>query len=39
MIPAREVSRVTRVSEALEYGIVGYGIDEYFEIKYLCMTV
>ena len=63
---ARDLSRVTRVSEALEYGIVGinaglistaeapfggmkesglgregskYGIDEYLEIKYLCMTV
>ena len=63
---ARDLSRVTRVSEALEYGIVGintglistaeapfggmkesglgregskYGIDEYLEIKYLCMSV
>jgi succinate-semialdehyde dehydrogenase/glutarate-semialdehyde dehydrogenase len=63
---ARDVSRVWRVAEALEYGIVGinvgivanevgpfggvkqsgigregskYGIEEYLEIKYLCMAV
>ncbi len=61
---ARDIGRVWRVSEALEYGMVGinqglistevapfggvkesgfgregskYGIDEYLEIKYLCM--
>lgn len=61
---ARDIGRVWRVSEALEYGIVGintglistavapfggvkesglgregsnYGIDDYLEIKYLCM--
>ena len=63
---ARDLSRVWRVSEALEYGIVGintglistaeapfggvkesglgregskYGIDEYLEIKYVCVAV
>ena len=63
---ARDLSRVWKVSEALEYGMVGintglistaevpfggikssglgregskYGIDEYLEIKYLCMSV
>ena len=63
---ARDVSRVWRVAEALEYGIVGintgiistaiapfggvkesgigregsrYGIDEYVEIKYLCVAI
>ncbi|MBL8490823.1 MAG: NAD-dependent succinate-semialdehyde dehydrogenase [Rhodocyclaceae bacterium] len=63
---ARDVSRVWRVAEALDYGMVGinvgiianevgpfggvkqsglgregsrYGIDEYLEIKYLCMAV
>jgi succinate-semialdehyde dehydrogenase/glutarate-semialdehyde dehydrogenase len=63
---ARDLGRVWRVSEALEYGMVGintgllstteapfggvkesglgregskYGIDEYLEIKYLCMSV
>ena len=61
---SRDIGRVWRVSEALEYGIVGinvgiianevapfggvkqsglgregskYGIDDYVEIKYLCM--
>jgi len=61
---ARDIGRVWRVSEALEYGIVGinegiisnetapfggvkesgngregskYGLDDYLEIKYLCM--
>ena len=61
---SRDIGRVWRVSEALEYGIVGintglianemapfggvkqsglgregsrYGIEEYLEIKYLCM--
>jgi len=61
---ARDMGRIWRVSEALEYGIVGinegiistevapfggvkesgigregskYGIDDYVEIKYLCM--
>lgn len=61
---ARELSRVFRVAEALEYGMIGintglistevapfggmkasglgregskYGIDEYLEIKYLCL--
>ena len=61
---ARDLGRVWRVSEALEYGIVGintgiistevapfggmkesgigregshYGIDEFLEVKYLCM--
>lgn len=61
-----DVSRVTRVSEALEYGIVGintglisnemapfggikasglgregskYGIEDYLEIKYLCLSI
>jgi succinate-semialdehyde dehydrogenase/glutarate-semialdehyde dehydrogenase len=60
----RDIARIWRVAEALEYGIVGintglistevapfggvkesgigregskYGIDEYMEIKYLCM--
>ncbi|CAG9294951.1 NAD-dependent succinate-semialdehyde dehydrogenase [Celerinatantimonas diazotrophica] len=63
---ARDMSRIWRVSEALEYGMVGineglisnevapfggvkesgigregsrHGIDEYSEIKYLCMSV
>jgi succinate-semialdehyde dehydrogenase/glutarate-semialdehyde dehydrogenase len=63
---ARDLGRVWRVSEALEYGMVGvntgmvstteapfggvkesglgregskYGIDEYLEIKYVCMAV
>ncbi len=63
---SRDISRVWRVAEALEYGMVGintgsisnevapfggvkqsglgregskYGIDEYIEIKYLCMGV
>jgi succinate-semialdehyde dehydrogenase/glutarate-semialdehyde dehydrogenase len=63
---ARDVGRVWRVAEALEYGIVGvntgiisnevapfggvkqsgigregsrYGIDDYLEIKYVCMAV
>jgi succinate-semialdehyde dehydrogenase/glutarate-semialdehyde dehydrogenase len=63
---ARDVSRVWRVAEALEYGIVGvntgiisnevapfggikqsgtgregsrYGIEDYLEIKYVCMTI
>jgi succinate-semialdehyde dehydrogenase/glutarate-semialdehyde dehydrogenase len=63
---ARDIGRVWRVSEGLEYGIVGvnsgiistevapfggmkesglgregskYGIEDYLEIKYLCMTV
>ena len=63
---ARDLGRVWRVAEALEYGMVGintglistaeapfggvkesglgregskYGIDEYLEIKYLCMSV
>jgi succinate-semialdehyde dehydrogenase/glutarate-semialdehyde dehydrogenase len=63
---ARDLGRVWRVSEALEYGMVGvntgmlstaeapfggvkesglgregskYGIDEYLEVKYLCMSV
>jgi len=63
---ARDLSRVWKVSEALEYGMVGintglistaevpfggikssglgregskYGIDDYLEIKYLCMSV
>jgi succinate-semialdehyde dehydrogenase/glutarate-semialdehyde dehydrogenase len=63
---ARDVSRVWRVAEALEYGIVGvntgiisnevapfggvkqsgigregsrYGIDDYLEIKYVCLAV
>jgi succinate-semialdehyde dehydrogenase/glutarate-semialdehyde dehydrogenase len=63
---ARDIGRVWRVSEALEYGIVGintglistsvapfggvkesglgregskYGVDDYLEIKYLCMGV
>ncbi len=63
---ARDMSRIFRVGEALEYGIVGintgiisnevapfggikasgigregskYGIDDYLEIKYLCMSV
>lgn len=62
----RDISRVWRVSEALEYGMVGvntglisnevapfggvkqsglgregsrYGLDEYLELKYLCMQV
>ena len=62
---SRDIGRVWRVSEALEYGIVGintgiistevapfggmkesgvgregskYGIDEYLEVKYLCMS-
>ena len=61
---SRDIGRIWRVSEALEYGIVGvnegiistemapfggvkesgtgregskYGIDDYLEIKYLCM--
>jgi succinate-semialdehyde dehydrogenase / glutarate-semialdehyde dehydrogenase len=61
---SRDISRVWRIAEALEYGMVGintglisnevapfggvkqsglgregskYGIDEYLEIKYLCM--
>jgi succinate-semialdehyde dehydrogenase/glutarate-semialdehyde dehydrogenase len=63
---ARDLGRVWRVSEALEYGMVGvntglistteapfggvkesglgregskYGIDEYLELKYLCMGI
>ncbi|TDL79804.1 NAD-dependent succinate-semialdehyde dehydrogenase [Palleronia sediminis] len=63
---ANDLSRVTRVSEALEYGIVGvntglistevapfggvkqsglgregsrYGIDEFLEMKYVCLSV
>ena len=63
---ARDLSRVTRVAEALEYGIVGvntgiistevapfggvkqsglgregshHGIDEFLEMKYICMSV
>ncbi len=63
---ARDLSRVTRVSEALEYGIVGvntgiistevapfggvkqsglgregsrHGIDDYTEMKYICLSV
>ncbi|MEM9395037.1 MAG: NAD-dependent succinate-semialdehyde dehydrogenase [Pseudomonadota bacterium] len=63
---AKDISRVTRVSEALEYGIVGvntgiistevapfggvkqsglgregshHGIDEYLEMKYVCLSV
>ncbi|KAF0674551.1 NAD-dependent succinate-semialdehyde dehydrogenase [Profundibacterium mesophilum] len=63
---ARDMSRVTRVSEGLEYGIVGvntglistevapfggvkqsglgregskYGIEEYTEMKYICLSV
>lgn len=63
---ARDIGRITRVSEALEYGIVGvntgiisveqapfggvkqsglgregstYGIDEYLEMKYLCVGI
>jgi succinate-semialdehyde dehydrogenase/glutarate-semialdehyde dehydrogenase len=63
---ARDLSRVTRVAEALEYGIVGvntgiissevapfggvkqsglgregskHGIEEYLEMKYICMAV
>ena len=63
---ARDVGRITRVSEALEYGIVGintgiisveqapfggvkqsglgregsrHGIDEYLEMKYLCLGI
>jgi succinate-semialdehyde dehydrogenase/glutarate-semialdehyde dehydrogenase len=63
---ARDVGRVTRVSEALEYGIVGvntgiistevapfggvkqsglgregsrHGIEEYLEMKYICLSV
>ena len=63
---ARDLSRIFKVSEALEYGMVGintglistaeapfggikssglgregskYGIDEYLEIKYLCLSV
>ena len=63
---ANNISRITRVSEALEYGIVGintglisnemapfggikasglgregskYGIDDYLEIKYLCLGI
>ncbi|MBH9972883.1 MULTISPECIES: NADP-dependent succinate-semialdehyde dehydrogenase [Commensalibacter] len=63
---ANDISRITRVSEALEYGIVGintglisnemapfggikasglgregskYGIDDYLEIKYLCLGI
>jgi len=63
---ARDLSRVWKVAEALEYGMVGintglistaevpfggikssglgregskYGIDDYLEIKYLCMSV
>ncbi|WP_028602377.1 NAD-dependent succinate-semialdehyde dehydrogenase [Ottowia thiooxydans] len=63
---ARDIGRITRVSEALEYGIVGinagiisveqapfggvkqsglgregsrHGIDEYLEMKYLCVGV
>ncbi len=63
---ARDIGRITRVSEALEYGIVGintgiisveqapfggvkqsglgregsqHGIDEYLEIKYLCVGI
>ncbi|MDY0500444.1 aldehyde dehydrogenase family protein, partial [Pasteurella multocida] len=62
----QDISRIWRVSEALEYGIVGineglisnemapfggvkesglgregsrYGIDEFLEIKYLCLKV
>jgi succinate-semialdehyde dehydrogenase / glutarate-semialdehyde dehydrogenase len=61
---SRDLSRVWRVAEALDYGIVGintgiistevapfggmkesgmeregskYGVEEYFEVKYLCM--
>ena len=63
---ARDLGRVTRVSEALEYGIVGvntgiistevapfggvkqsglgregskYGIEDYLEVKYICLSV
>jgi succinate-semialdehyde dehydrogenase/glutarate-semialdehyde dehydrogenase len=63
---ARDIGRIWRVSEGLEYGIVGinsgiistevapfggvkesglgregskYGIEDYLEIKYLCMTI
>ncbi|WP_219012774.1 aldehyde dehydrogenase family protein, partial [Shewanella algae] len=63
---ARDISRVWKVAEALEYGMVGintglisnevapfggikasglgregskYGIEEYLEIKYLCLSV
>ncbi len=63
---SRDLGRVWRVSEALEYGIVGvnagivstavapfggfkqsglgregsrYGIDEYLEVKYVCMGI
>jgi succinate-semialdehyde dehydrogenase/glutarate-semialdehyde dehydrogenase len=63
---SRDMSRVMRVSEALEYGIVGintgiisnevapfggikasglgregskYGIDDYLEMKYLCLSI
>lgn len=63
---ARDISRITRVSEQLEYGMVGintglistevapfggikqsgqgregsrYGIDDYLEMKYLCLKV
>ncbi len=63
---SRDLSRVWRVSEALEYGMVGvntgmistpiapfggvkqsglgregsrYGIDEYLEIKYVCVAL
>ncbi|MNP33229.1 Glutarate-semialdehyde dehydrogenase DavD [compost metagenome] len=63
---ARDMSRVFRVAEALEYGMVGintglisnevspfggikasglgregskYGIEDYLEIKYLCISV
>jgi succinate-semialdehyde dehydrogenase/glutarate-semialdehyde dehydrogenase len=63
---AKDISRVTRVAEALQYGIVGintglistevapfggvkqsgfgregskYGIEDYLDIKYLCLAV
>ncbi|ABV94620.1 NADP(+) dependentsuccinate-semialdehyde dehydrogenase [Dinoroseobacter shibae DFL 12 = DSM 16493] len=63
---ARDIGRITRVSEALEYGIVGintgiistegapfggvkqsglgregsrHGIDEYLEMKYICLSI
>ena len=62
---SRDIGRIWRVSEALEYGMVGintgimstevapfggmkesgigregskYGLDEYLEVKYLCMA-
>jgi len=35
----RDIGRIYRVAEALEYGIVGInvGMDDYLEIKYLCI--